>query len=238
MIKKDKFKIKIFADGADLVDFKALKKNKLVKGFTTNPSLMRKSGIKNYKKFSSKVLKLIKNKPVSFEIFGDDLNSIENQSRIITRWANNVYVKIPIINTKNKFNTSLIGKLNKEGIKINVTAVFTVKQTKNLLKKIGKKTSLIISVFAGRIADTGIDAETEMKKHIKLCKKYKNVEILWASVREPYNLIQAEKCNCHIITVPPSILKKLELFNKNLNSYSIETVKSFYEDAKMSGYSI
>jgi transaldolase len=238
MIKKNKLKIKIFSDGADLVDFKALKKNKLIKGFTTNPSLMKKSGIKNYKEFSVRVLKLIKSKPVSFEIFGDDLDSIEKQSRIITSWAKNIYVKIPIINTKNKFNTSLIGKLNKEGIKINVTAVFTVKQTKKLLKKIGKKTSLIISVFAGRIADTGIDAETEVKKHIKLCKKYKNVEILWASVREPYNIIQAEKCNCHIITVPPSILKKINLFNKNLNSYSIETVKSFYEDAKLSGYSI
>jgi len=238
MIKKNKLKIKIFSDGADLADFKALKKNKLVKGFTTNPSLMKKSGIKNYKEFSVRVLKLIKSKPVSFEIFGDDLDSIEKQSRIITSWAKNVYVKIPIINTKNKFNTSLIGKLNKEGIKINVTAVFTVKQTKKLLKKIGKKTSLIISIFAGRIADTGIDAESEVKKHIKLCKKYKNVEILWASVREPYNIIQAEKCSCHIITVPPSILKKINLFNKNLNSYSIETVKSFYEDAKLSGYSI
>ena len=238
MIKINKLKLKIFADGADLRDFKSLKKNNLVKGFTTNPSLMRKSGVNDYKKFSNKVLNLIKKKPVSFEIFGDDLDSIEYQSRIISSWGKNVYVKIPIVNTKNNLNTSLIGKLNKEGIKINVTAVFTLHQTRKLIKKIGKKTNLIISVFAGRIADTGIDAEKEIKKHVKLCKKFKNVEILWASVREPYNLIQAEKSKCHIITVPPTILKKFKLFNKNLNLYSIETVKSFYEDAQMSGYSI
>jgi len=189
MIKLNRFKIQIFADGADMKDFKSLKKNKLIKGFTTNPSLMRKSGINDYKKFSKNVLKLIKNKPVSFEIFADDLISIEYQSRVISSWAKNVYVKIPIVNTKNKFNTSLIGKLNKEGIKINVTAIFTLEQTRRILKHIGKKTKIILSIFAGRIADTGIDAEKEINKHIKLCKKFKNVQVLLASVREPYNII-------------------------------------------------
>ena len=238
MNKIQKFKLKIFADGADLKDFKFFKKNNLIKGFTTNPSLMRKSGVKDYKKFSKQVLKIVKNKPVSFEIFGDDLKSIEYQSRVISSWAKNVYVKIPIVNTKNNLNVSLIGKLNKQGIKINVTAIFTKEQTRKLLKKIGKKTKLIISVFAGRIADTGVDAEKEIKKHIQLSKKFKNVEILWASVREPYNIIQAEKTKCHIITVPPSILNKLKIFNKNLNIYSKETVKSFYDDAQRSGYTI
>ena len=232
MIKLNRFKIQIFADGADMKDFKSLKKNKLIKGFTTNPSLMRKSGINDYKKFSKNVLKLIKNKPVSFEIFADDLISIEYQSRAISSWAKNVYVKIPIVNTKNKFNTSLIGKLNKEGIKINVTAIFTLEQTRRILKHIGKKTKIILSIFAGRIADTGIDAEKEINKHIKLCKKFKNVQVLWASVREPYNIIQAENSKCHIITVPPSILSKLKQFNKNLNLYSVETVKSFIKMLK------
>lgn len=238
MIKLNRFKIQIFADGADMKDFKSLKKNKLIKGFTTNPSLMRKSGINDYKKFSKNVLKLIKNKPVSFEIFADDLISIEYQSRAISSWAKNVYVKIPIVNTKNKFNTSLIGKLNKEGIKINVTAIFTLEQTRRILKHIGKKTKIILSIFAGRIADTGIDAEKEINKHIKLCKKFKNVQVLWASVREPYNIIQAENSKCHIITVPPSILSKLKQFNKNLNLYSVETVKSFYKDAQKSKFTI
>ena len=146
MIKLNRFKIQIFADGADMKDFKSLKKNKLIKGFTTNPSLMRKSGINDYKKFSKNVLKLIKNKPVSFEIFADDLISIEYQSRAISSWAKNVYVKIPIVNTKNKFNTSLIGKLNKEGIKINVTAIFTLEQTRRILKHIGKKTKISLYI--------------------------------------------------------------------------------------------
>ncbi len=238
MIKINNFKLKIFADGADLSDFNALKKNQLIKGFTTNPSLMRKAGVKNYKKFSMKVLNLIKHKPVSFEIFGDDLDSIEHQSRLISSWGKNVYVKIPIVNTKNVSNSKLIGKLNKEGIKINVTAIFTSNQTKELLKNIGKKTNIIFSVFAGRIADTGINAENEIDKHVKLCKKFKNIEILWASVREPYNIIQAEKSKCHIITVPPSILKKLKLFNKDLKIYSRETVEDFYNDAVKSRFSI
>ncbi len=238
MINLKKYKIQIFADGANMNDFLILKKNKLIDGFTTNPSLMKAAGIKDYKKFAKAVLNIIRIKPVSFEIFADNTKDIEAQAQKIKTWAPNVFVKIPIINTKNKLNTELIGKLNKQGVKINVTAVFTTKQTKNLLKKIGNKTDLILSIFAGRIADSGVDPEIEIKKHLNLCKKFKNVKILWASVREPFNLIQAERAKCHIITVPPGILKKFKLFNKNLNKYSQETVQTFYDDAKKSGYKI
>ena len=233
-----KLKIKIYADGANITDFKILKKNRNISGFTTNPSLMRAAGVKNYVGFANQVLKLIKKKPVSFEIFADDKKNIEKQANLISTWGKNVYVKIPIINTKNKFNDDLIGRLNNKGVKVNVTAVFTVEQTKKLLKKIGKKTDIIISIFAGRIADSGVDPVIELKKHVKLCKKYKNVKILWASVREPFNLIQANDCGCHIITVPPKILDKLKIFGKNLNTYSRETVKDFYLDAKASRYKI
>jgi transaldolase len=233
-----KLKIKIYADGANITDFKILKKNRNISGFTTNPSLMRAAGVKNYVGFANQVLKLIKKKPVSFEIFADDKKNIEKQANLISTWGKNVYVKIPIINTKNKFNDDLIGRLNNKGVKVNVTAVFTVEQTKKLLKKIGKKTDIIISIFAGRIADSGVDPAIELKKHVKLCKKYKNVKILWASVREPFNLIQANDCGCHIITVPPKILDKLKIFGKNLNTYSQETVKDFYLDAKASKYKI
>ena len=238
MKKIEKFKINVFADGANINDFKILKKNKNINGFTTNPSLMRAAGVKNYVGFAKQVLKLIKKKPVSFEIFADDKKNIEKQANLISTWGKNVYVKIPIINTKNKFNDDLIGRLNNKGVKVNVTAVFTVEQTKKLLKKIGKKTDIIISIFAGRIADSGVDPVIELKKHVKLCKKYKNVKILWASVREPFNLIQANDCGCHIITIPPKILNKLKIFGKDLNSYSQETVKDFYLDAKASRYKI
>ena len=230
--------IKVFCDIADLHLIKKFNKKKIVKGFTTNPSLMRKAGAKDYKSYSKKILKICKNKPVSLEVFSDDIIAMIGQGMKISTWGKNVYVKVPVVNSKNQFTGRVIKELNANNIKLNITAVYTANQTQKILKFINKKTKVIISIFAGRAGDTGKDPVPEFEKSIKLTKKYKNVEILWASVREPYNLIQAEKCNCHIITVPPSILKKLELFNKNLNSYSIETVKSFYEDAKMSGYSI
>lgn len=238
MKKIEKFKIKFFADGADLKDFIKLSKNKLVSGFTTNPSLMRKSGVKNYLSFAKKVLKIIRKKPVSFEIFADDIDQIEKQALKISKLGENVFVKIPIINTKKKSNVALIADLNRKGVKINVTAIFTTNQTISLFKKIKGKTEIIFSVFAGRIADTGVNAQLEMKKHIKNCKGKKNIKILWASVREVYNLVEAENIGCHIITVPPSILSKTKNFNKNLEDYSQETVKMFFDDAKKSGYSL
>ena len=238
MIKINKFKTEIYLDGANISDFIKFKKNKLIKGFTTNPSLMRKAGVFNYEKFCKKSLKIIKNKPISFEIFADTKNEIKYQAEKISSWGKNVFVKIPIINTKNISNADLIGKLNKKGIKINVTAIFTINQSNDVLKKIGKKTPLILSIFCGRIADAGIDPKKEIIKHLKVFKKFPNVKILWASVRQPFNLIEAEKMKCHIITVPPEILVKIKTFNKDLNKFSVETVKMFYIDAKKSKYKI
>lgn len=238
MIKINKFKTEFYLDGADISDFKKFKKNRLIKGFTTNPSLMRKAGVKNYEEFCKKSLKIIKKKPISFEIFADDINEIRYQAKLISKWGKNIFVKIPIINTKNISNAKLIGELNKEGVKVNVTAVFTLSQTKKILKEIGKKTPLIISVFAGRLADAGVDPKLEISKHIKISKNYKNVKILWASVRQSFNIIEAEKLKCHIITIPPSILTKVKTFNKDLNQFSIETVKMFYIDAKKSKYKL
>ncbi len=238
MINLNKFKSSIYVDGANIKDFKDLSKNTLIKGFTTNPSLMRSSGVLNYLKFAKQVLKIVKRKPVSFEIFADDANNIVSQALKIKELGENVFVKIPIITTNNKSNADLIVKLNRMGIKINVTAIFTLNQSLPLIKKLDKKTEIILSIFAGRIADTGVNPKVEIKKHISACKKKKNIKILWASVREVYNIIEAEEVKCHIVTVPPSILKKTKNFNKSLEKYSQETVKNFYDDAKKSGYSL
>jgi transaldolase len=238
MLNINKTKIKIYADGADIKDFKALMKLKYIHGYTTNPSLMRKAGVKNYKFFAKKVINIVKNKPISFEILGDTTEETERQAKEISSWGKSVYVKIPIMNTKKILNTELIGKLNRKGIKINVTAIFTTNQTKQILKYLGKKTQIVLSVFCGRIADTGVDPVIEIKKHLKLGKKFKNVKFLWASVREPFNIVQAENSRCHIITVPPEILTKTKNFNKNLNSFSQETVQMFFDDAEKSKYKI
>ena len=238
MKKISKLKIEVYADGAELLSFKKLKKLGYIRGYTTNPSLMRKAGVKDYKIFAKKVIKIIRPKPISFEIFEDSFKKIEEQANIISKWGKNVYVKIPVINTKKVFNSKLIGNLNKNGIKLNITAIFTIDQTKNIIKYIGKKTPIILSVFCGRIADTGIDPEKEIKKHLKITKKFKNVKILWASVREPFNIIQAERSNCHIITIPTNIINKTNAFGKKLDLYSQETVIDFYNDAKNVGYKI
>ena len=238
MINISKTKIKIYADGADLGDFKALKKLNYIRGYTTNPSLMRKAGVKNYKSFAQKVISIVKNKPISFEIFKDTIEEIEDQAKEISKWGKNVFVKIPVMNTKKIPNYQLIGKLNKNGVKINVTAIFTINQTKQIMKHIGNKTPIIFSIFCGRIADTGIDPVLEIKKHLKIGRKFKNIKFLWASVREPFNIVQAERANCHIITVPNDILKKTKNFNKNLNLFSQETVQMFFNDAKKSNYKI
>lgn len=238
MIKVKKFKTEFYLDGADIADFKKYKNNSIIKGFTTNPSLMRKAGVINYEKFCKKSLKIIKKKPISFEIFADDIDEIRYQAKLISKWGKNIFVKIPVVNTKNISNAKLIGELNKEGIKINVTAVFTLSQTKKILNEIGNKTPIIISVFAGRIADAGVDPKVEIHKHLNISKKFKNVKILWASVRQSFNIIEAERIKCHIITIPPTILSKLKTFNKNLNEFSVETVKMFYIDAKKSKFKL
>ena len=227
---------KIFCDIADLNQIKKFNKKNIVKGFTTNPSLMRKAGASDYETYCKKILKICKKKPVSFEVFGDNHKSMIDQGLKINSWARNIYVKVPIVNSKNKFTGKVISKLNEKGIKLNITAVYSFSQTKKILKAINKKTKVIISIFAGRSADTGKDPVPEFKESIKIAKKYKNVEILWASVREPYNFLQAKQLGCHIITVPPSIIEKIEKFGKTFDQLTKETVKAFLSDSKKSKF--
>ena len=231
-------KTKIFCDIADLSLIKKFNKKKIVKGFTTNPSLMRKAGAKNYKSYSKKILKICENKPISFEVFADDQKSMIEQGIKISTWGKNVYVKIPVVNSKNKFTGDVIKKLNNKNIKLNITAVYTAKQTEKILKAINKKTKVIVSIFAGRAGDNGKDSIPEFIKSIKMAKKYKNVEILWASVREPYNYIQAQQLGCNIITIPPSIIEKIQNFGKSFDELTIETVKNFLIDSKKSNFNI
>tara|TARA_Y100000816_G_scaffold97819_1_gene68094 strand:- start:420 stop:1118 length:699 start_codon:yes stop_codon:yes gene_type:complete len=229
---------KIFCDIADISSIKKFNNKSIVKGFTTNPSLMRKAGAKDYKSYSEKILKVCRDKPISFEVFADDQKSMIEQGKKINNWGKNVYVKVPVVNSKNTFSGSVIKELNGKNIKLNITAVYTAKQTAKILKVINKKTKVIISIFAGRAGDTGKDPIPEFVKSIKLAKKYKNVEILWASVREPYNYLQAKQLGCHIITIPPSIIEKIEKFGKTFNNLTIETVKAFLIDSKKSKFKI
>ena len=230
--------IKIFCDIADLNLIKKFNKKKIVKGFTTNPSLMRKAGAKDYKSYSKKILKVCKNKPISFEVFADNHRSMIEQGIKINKWAKNIYVKVPVVNSKNQFTGKVIKDLNNQNIKLNITAVYSATQTAKILKVINKKTKVIISIFAGRAGDTGKDPVPEFLKSIKLAKSFKNVEILWASVREPYNYIQAKQLGCHIITIPPSIIEKIEKFGKSFNQLTKETVKAFLVDSKKSKFRI
>ena len=229
---------KIFCDIADLSTIKKFNKKKIVRGFTTNPSLMRKAGAKDYKSYSKQILKFCKNKPISFEVFADDQKSMIEQGKKINTWGKNIYVKVPVVNSKNKFSGNVIKELNSKDIKLNITAVYTAKQTSKILKVINKKTKVIISIFAGRAADTGKDPIPEFVKSIKLAKKFKNVEILWASVREPYNFLQAKQLGCHIITIPPTLIEKIENFGKSFNQLTVETVKAFLIDSKKSNFKL
>ncbi len=231
-------KIKIYADGANKKDILYFNRQINISGLTTNPSLMRKSGVKNYKNFSIEILKKVNKKPISFEVFADDFNNMYHQSQIISSWANNVYVKIPITNTKGISSKLLINKLSNEKIKLNITAIFTKSQVDTVFKSLNKKTPAIVSIFAGRIADTGRDPSNIIKYASRLFKKNLKHKILWASTREVLNIFQAEKAGADIITVPTSILNKKKLFNKSLNKYSLETVKEFYKDAKEAKYKI
>tara|TARA_E500000178_G_C16740659_1_gene625778 strand:- start:33 stop:731 length:699 start_codon:yes stop_codon:yes gene_type:complete len=231
-------KTKIFCDIAEIKVIKSFYKKKLVKGFTTNPSLMRKAGAKNYKLYSKKILKICKNKPVSLEVFGDEYGEMKNQALEINKWGKNVYVKVPICNSKGNFMGRIIKDLNNQNIKLNITAVYTAKQTEKIVKIINRNSKVIISIFAGRTADAGKDPIPELKKSIALARKFKNVEILWASVREPYNFMQAQQLGCHIITIPPSIITKIENFGKSFSELTRETVKTFLEDSKKSKFKI
>ncbi len=229
---------KIFCDIADLKIIKQFNKKSIVKGFTTNPSLMRKSGAKNYELYSKKILKICKSKPISLEVFADDHKSMIDQGKKINTWGKNIYVKVPVVNSKNKFSGKVIKELNGKNIKLNITAVYSAKQTEKILKVINKKTKVIISIFAGRAADAGKDPVPEFAKSIKLAKKFKNVEILWASVREPYNFLQAKQLGCHIITIPPLIIEKIQNFGKSFTKLTNETVKNFLIDATKSKFQI
>ena len=228
---------KIYCDIADLKLIKKFNKKKIVKGFTTNPSLMRQAGAKDYKKYSKNILKL-SNKPVSLEVFGDDYKSMKKQALMINTWGKNVFVKIPVINSKGKFMGKLIKELSNLNIKLNITAVYKSEQTKKILKVLNKNSKAIISIFAGRSADVGKDPIPEFKKSILMSKKYKNVEILWASVREPYNFTQARQIGCHLITIPPQIIEKIEKFGKSFEKLSQETVVGFLNDSRKSKFSI
>ena len=199
---------------------------------------MRKAGAKDYKSYSIKILKICKNKPISFEVFADNQNSMIDQGIKINTWGKNVYVKVPVVNSKNKFTGKVIKELNSRNIKLNITAVYTAKQTQKILKKINKKTKVIISIFAGRAGDTGKDPVPEFLKSIKLARPFKNVEILWASVREPYNYIQAKQIGCHIITIPPTTIEKIEKFGRTFDELTKETVKNFLIDSKKSRFKI
>ena len=229
---------KIFCDIAELETIKKFNKKKIVKGFTTNPSLMRKAGAQNYEIYSKNILKICHKKPVSLEVFADDYYGMKKQAAQINNWGKNVYVKIPVANSKGKFMGRIIKELNNQNVKLNITAVYSAKQTEKILKLINKNTNVIISIFAGRAGDTGKDPVPEFKKSIFLAKRFNNVKILWASVREPYNYIQAKQLGCHIITVPPNIIEKIESFGKSFDQLTKETVKAFVIDSKKSKFKI
>ena len=228
---------KLYCDIADINLIKKFNKKKIIKGFTTNPSLMRKANARDYKAYSKKILK-VTNKPVSIEVFADDQKNMIVQGFKISKWGKNVYVKIPFSNTKGKFNGKVINKLNNNNIQLNITAVYTAAQTKKILKKINKRSKVIISIFAGRMGDAGKDPMPELKKSINLSKNFKNVQILWASTREPYNFLQAKKIGCHIITVPPGIIEKIEKFGKSFEELTKDTVKGFLVDSLKSKFKI
>ena len=228
---------KIYCDIADINLIKKFNKKKIVKGFTTNPSLMRNAGAENYANYSKKILKITK-KPVSCEVFADDIQSMIHQGKKINNWGNNVYVKVPVTNSNGKFTGKVIKTLNKNKIKLNITAVYTANQTRKILRNIDKKTNVIISIFAGRMADAGRDPIPQFKKSLKASKKFKNVKILWASTREPYNYLQAKTLGCHIITVPPKIIEKIEKFGNSFKKLTIDTVKGFLVDTKKSKFKL
>ena len=228
---------KIYCDIADKKIIKIYNKKKIVNGFTTNPSLMRKAGAKDYQKYCKELLSITK-KPISFEVFADDEKNMIIQGKKIKSWGKNVYVKVPIVNSKGKFTGRVIKELNQQKVKLNITAVYTAKQTKKILKKIDKKTKVIISIFAGRMSDAGKDPIPEIKKSLNYAKSYKNVEILWASTREAYNFTNAKQLKCHIITAPPSIIEKIINFGNSFSTLTTSTVKAFLLDSKKSKFKL
>ena len=231
-------KTKIFCDIADYETIKFFNNKPIVDGFTTNPSLMRLAGAKNYKDYSLKILKICKKKPISFEVFGDNENEMLRQAYIMNKWGKNVYVKIPVVNSRGKFTGQVISALSKKRVKLNITAVYSINQVKRILNCLDKKTDTIISIFAGRMADKGKDPLPIFRKSLSMTKKLKKVKILWASTREAYNFMQAKEINCDIITMPPKIIDQIYKFGKSFNEMSIDTVKGFLTDSRKSRFKI
>ena len=231
-------KTKIYCDSADLETIKKLNSNTLVKGFTTNPSLMRLAGAKNYKNYSLKLLKICNKKPISLEVFGDNFDQMFNQANIINSWGNNVYVKIPVVNSKGIFSGKVISTLSNSKVKLNITAVYTINQVKKIIKRINKDSKIIISIFSGRMGDVGKDPIPIIKESVRLTKRLRNVKILWASTREPYNYLQAKNCGCSIITMPAAIIEKISKFGKTYQDLTLDTVKKFLNDSKKSNFRI
>ena len=231
-------KTKIFCDSADIKIIKRFNNNSLVSGFTTNPSLMKLSGAKNYKNYSSSLLKICKKKPISLEVFADTFDQMLRQALIINSWGKNIYVKIPVVNSKGLLSGKVIKKLSKKGIKLNITAVYTVNQVKRILKNVYKDSKTIISIFSGRMSDVGKDPVPIVRESVRLAKKMKKVEVLWASTREAYNYLQAKDCGCAIITMPPSIIEKISKFGKTYEELTLDTVKKFLKDSKDSNFKI
>lgn len=232
----NELRIKIFADGANAGEMKKAYEEGLVKGFTTNPTLMKKDGVTDYVAFAKEVLSVIKELPVSFEVFTDDFDSMERQARTIGSWGSNVYVKIPVTNTKREPSYDLISRLSADGLRLNVTAILTVEQVDNVCKALHKETPAIVSVFAGRIADTGRDPMPHMKKCLEIVSRNPKAELLWASSRELLNIFQAEECGCHIITVTNDLFKKFRMVGMDLGELSLDTVRMFHGDAVSAGY--
>lgn len=234
----DKLRIRLFADGADLKNIRELAANPKIQGFTTNPTLMRAAGVTDYRAFAFDVLKVVTGRPISFEVFADDFPTMEAQAREIAKWSENVYVKIPITNTKGESSCPLIGRLAKAGVKLNVTAIMTLDQVGEVGQSLDPAVPAVVSVFAGRVADTGRDPVPHMAKALELLRDRPKAELLWASPRELLNIFQADAIGCHIITATPDVLKKLSLVGKDLEVYSRETVSMFYNDAKAAGFTI
>ena len=237
-MKLDDLKIKLFADGADKNDMLAMNSNPIISGLTTNPTLMKKAGIQNYETFCKDILEHISAKSISFEVFSDDLDEMEIQAKKISSWGENVYVKIPITNTRREFTYEIIDRLSDDGVKLNITALMTLDQVRGVVSALNSDVESYISVFAGRIADTGIDPTPIMKESLEIMKANNKSELIWASPRELFNVIEANNIGCHIITATTDILKKLDLLNYNLDEYSLDTVKMFYQDAVEAGYKI
>jgi len=231
-------KTKIFCDSADFKTIKKLNNSFLVSGFTTNPSLMKLAGAKNYKKYSQRLLRVCKIKPISLEVFGDTETEMIRQAKIINSWGKNVYVKIPVVNSKGFFSMKVISKLSRDGMKLNITAVYTVSQIKKIIKSVNKKSKTIISIFSGRMGDVGKDPIPIITEGVRLTKKLKNVKILWASTREAYNYLQAKNCGCSIITMPPAIIDKISKFGKTHKQLTLDTVIKFLQDSRDSKFKI